>query len=207
MTGHRLIKELGNFALDSARSLAKVVDPVHWAKAADKTVKTFYGTIKVVKDARATSTAEHMAVSLRQLRFEPSGIRELMRKLLLDPTPDLPAKIEARIDKTLKLLQKAGGEAMSSPSLVARNKTLLDKIQKIDEKKQLFYQLLGFDPARYNRMIHLYISSPSSVPLEHRRKMAGELDRLFDQVNAEISKALSALEATLAKAPTGKPRV
>jgi hypothetical protein len=99
-----IVKQLGNFALDYTHVVLRTIDPAHWAEKADKTIRTFYGTVRFVKDTRSVSAAEDMSISLRQLRFEPSGIRELMRSLLLHPSPDLPGKIEAKVDENVKHL-------------------------------------------------------------------------------------------------------
>jgi hypothetical protein len=196
-----LVKQLGNFAVDSVQLLTKTLDPAHWAETADKTVRTFYGTIRFVKETRGTSSTEDMAVSLRQLRFEPSGIRELMRRLLLHPTPDLPGKIKAKVDENLKFLLRASKEARSNSTVVARNKELLDKIQDVHDAKIAFYQLFKADYSFSERMVQRYISDPSSVPLGRRQHMASELDAVFDRINADVGIALAALETSLKKLP------
>jgi len=118
-----------------------------------------------------------------------------MRDLLLQPSPDLPNKIEGNINENVEPLIQAQKEALSNPAIVLHNKKLIDKIQGIVTLEEAFHQLVDTDCRWYREILCAYVTDPNSVSINERQAMAHELDLLFDGLNAEVSAALETIEA------------
>jgi hypothetical protein len=184
------LKELG--ALIS--EFAKLATPSGMAREWKKTRKTIAEIADVEKGRRGQSSAEKLAVGLRGLKFESTGIRGTMRALLLHPTKDWVSRLNVQVTPNLILLERLWGGALKDEAFVARNSKLISKVQKIKETKKTFYFVFGLDTGEFSRSIAGYLSAPDSVPLKTRQQFMADLDNMFDQVDEDIEEAVAMIE-------------